>query len=143
MNERAARESLVDYSRRLHARGWVANHDGNVTLRLGTGRYLATPTAMSKAAVGAGDLIVVTIDAERAGGVKPLPDGALPALLESRRKAGLGPRTPAGQAANRAVNPAANAAPKPVVACAPAPHSDVTTISPGKPSDLATIIREE
>ena len=45
------RAAVADYARRLHARGWVANHDGNITTRLGENRYLATPTATSKADV--------------------------------------------------------------------------------------------
>src|SRR5690606_16018201 len=42
---RQLEDQLVAVSRRLHARGWVANHDGNVTARLNDGRFLATPTA--------------------------------------------------------------------------------------------------
>ena len=62
MTDPRARAALADYARRLHARGWVANHDGNVTLRAGEangGRYLATPTAVSKADVTADNLILV------------------------------------------------------------------------------------
>ena len=52
------RATLADYARRLHARGWVANHDGNVTARLAGAedRFLATPTATSKAEVSADSL---------------------------------------------------------------------------------------
>jgi L-fuculose-phosphate aldolase len=50
---------IVRVSHALHANGWVANHDGNVTAALGEGRYLATPTAVSKAAVQVSMLIVV------------------------------------------------------------------------------------
>jgi L-fuculose-phosphate aldolase len=64
------RADVVDCSRRLHARGWVANHDGNVTVRLGEGRYLATPTATSKAAVGAEDLLVVDEGGARVSGAR-------------------------------------------------------------------------
>ena len=56
------RSAIADYARRLHARGWVANHDGNVTARAGAAgsdRYLATPTAVSKAEITAESLIVV------------------------------------------------------------------------------------
>ena len=59
MSDRALKDELADYSQRLHARGWVANHDGNVTARLGEGRYLATPTSTSKAEIGPEDIIVV------------------------------------------------------------------------------------
>jgi L-fuculose-phosphate aldolase len=40
---------LVRASHALHDNGWVANHDGNVSARLGPGRFLVTPTALSKA----------------------------------------------------------------------------------------------
>lgn len=76
-------------------------------------------------------LAKIALEAERAGGLRPLPDAALPALLEARRKYGF-------------VMPD-QAAPKPVVACAPAPHSDVPIRSPGRGAsgDLAQVIREE
>lgn len=56
---RQLEDELVDVSHALHAVGWVANHDGNVTVRLGAGRYLATPTAVSKADVTRASLILV------------------------------------------------------------------------------------
>jgi len=53
---------LVQLCRDVHARGWVANHDGNASVRLGDGRFLASPTAISKRLVAAENLVVV--DAE-------------------------------------------------------------------------------
>lgn len=41
------RARLATYARLLHERGWVGNHDGNLTVRDGA-RWLATPTATSK-----------------------------------------------------------------------------------------------
>jgi L-fuculose-phosphate aldolase len=41
------RAELAAYAREIHDRGWVANHDGNLTVRDGA-RWLATPTATSK-----------------------------------------------------------------------------------------------
>ncbi len=58
-SEETLRAQLVETSRALHERGWVANHDGNVTSRLGPGRFLSTPTAVSKGAVSGEMLIVV------------------------------------------------------------------------------------
>jgi L-fuculose-phosphate aldolase len=52
-------EQLVRASRRLHANGWVANHDGNLTARLESKRFLATPTGVSKGDVDREKLIVV------------------------------------------------------------------------------------
>ena len=46
-------------ARRLHAAGWVANHDGNVSARAGRDRFLITPTATSKAEVSESSLVLV------------------------------------------------------------------------------------
>jgi len=59
MSESARRTEMADYARRMHARGWVANHDGNLSVRLEPGRYLCTPTATSKADVTSELLLVV------------------------------------------------------------------------------------
>jgi L-fuculose-phosphate aldolase len=61
------RSVVADYAQRLHARGWVANHDGNISARDG-GRFLATPTATSKAAVRADGLVIVDGNGEKVGG---------------------------------------------------------------------------
>jgi L-fuculose-phosphate aldolase len=58
-DERRLREDVARASNALHAMGWVANHDGNVTARLAPDRYLATPTSVSKASITPGMLIVV------------------------------------------------------------------------------------
>lgn len=54
-----AAQQLVRYSTVLYQRGWVANHDGNLSVRLGRGRLLITPTAMSKADITQADLVEV------------------------------------------------------------------------------------
>lgn len=56
------RSELVATSRRLHQLGWVANHDGNISLRLTGKRLLITPTAYSKYDVDDASLIVVDSD---------------------------------------------------------------------------------
>jgi L-fuculose-phosphate aldolase len=53
------RAQVVAASRRLHQNGWVANHDGNVSVRLKGNRFLITPTAVSKADVDDAMLIIV------------------------------------------------------------------------------------
>ncbi len=53
------RAEVVAVSRRLHENGWVANHDGNVSVRLTGDRLLITPTAYSKREVDDASLIVV------------------------------------------------------------------------------------
>ena len=56
------RSELVATSRRLHQMGWVANHDGNISLRLRGDRLLITPTGSSKLDVDDGSLIIVDLN---------------------------------------------------------------------------------
>ena len=56
------RATLIDVSRRLHANGWVANHDGNASVRLTGDRLLITCTAVSKRDVDDGALLVVDLN---------------------------------------------------------------------------------
>lgn len=53
------KKQLVRYSHQLHAKGWVANHDGNISARMEADRFLATPTALSKADLAIDDLVIV------------------------------------------------------------------------------------
>lgn len=55
---RQLRVAVAETSRFLHAAGWCANHDGNVTARDGN-RFIATPTATSKRLVTEKDLVEV------------------------------------------------------------------------------------
>ncbi len=53
------KRAMVLYSRRVWERGWVANHDGNLTVRLPANKTLATPTAFCKGDVTESDLLVL------------------------------------------------------------------------------------
>ncbi|HPH66949.1 MAG TPA: class II aldolase/adducin family protein [Kofleriaceae bacterium] len=57
---RATRTAVAAAARDLHARGWVANHDGNISVRDGNS-YVATPTATSKRLIT--DANVIELDA--------------------------------------------------------------------------------
>jgi len=61
------RAQVVEVARHLHVRGWVANHDGNVTARDGS-RFLATPTATSKRLITDRTLIEVDAKGKVVGG---------------------------------------------------------------------------
>lgn len=52
---------LIAASHKLHQLGWVANHDGNISLRLTGDRLLITPTACSKADVDEASLVIVDL----------------------------------------------------------------------------------
>jgi len=58
-DEASQRERIVEICRRIHQRGWLASTDGNVSVRLGNDRILATPTGVHKGFLSADDLIVV------------------------------------------------------------------------------------
>jgi L-fuculose-phosphate aldolase len=59
MNESQLRQQMAACSQRIWERGWVANHDGNLSARLPRGRLLCTPTGVSKREVRAEDLLVL------------------------------------------------------------------------------------
>lgn len=84
------RRAVVRLCRSLHQRGWVANHDGNVSVRLPAGRFLVTPTAMSKADVGEADLVEIDAAGRRLGGSRRPPSevGLHLAIYRARPDAG-------------------------------------------------------
>jgi L-fuculose-phosphate aldolase len=57
--ERKYRRENVSFGRMLHHRGYVAATDGNLSVRIDEERILATPTAMSKGALRAVDMVIV------------------------------------------------------------------------------------
>jgi L-fuculose-phosphate aldolase len=56
------RREIVSFGKMLHSRGYVAATDGNLSVRLNQRHILATPTAMSKGALRASDLVTVDMD---------------------------------------------------------------------------------
>jgi len=59
MTRESAIQKIVDVCRRLDQKGFVANHDGNVTFKLSENLILATPTGFSKADVRLEDILLV------------------------------------------------------------------------------------
>jgi L-fuculose-phosphate aldolase len=58
-SEAALRREVVDACRRLHDRDLIGAAEGNVSVRLGAGRFLVTPSGANKARLSAADLVVV------------------------------------------------------------------------------------
>lgn len=54
-------EELLRACGQLSQRGWVANHDGNISIRLPGHRFLVTPTAFRKGDIGSIDLLMVDL----------------------------------------------------------------------------------
>lgn len=78
------RHQIADVARHLHARGWVANHDGNVTARDGA-RFLATPTATSKRLISDRDLIELDAKGQVVGSGKVFGEIGLHLAIYERR----------------------------------------------------------
>lgn len=64
----AATRALVSLCQDIHGRGWVANHDGNASARLADGRFLASPTAVSKRDVRSETLVAVDAEGQVVAG---------------------------------------------------------------------------
>jgi L-fuculose-phosphate aldolase len=81
---RALRADVVDTAVELHRRGWVANHDGNVTARDGQ-VFVATPTATSKRKVVEHALVEVDGKGAPIGGGKVFGEIGLHMAVYARR----------------------------------------------------------
>lgn len=56
--EQQLREDIVRVGRLMFEKGWIASNDGNISIRLDGGRFLATPTGVCKGMMQPDDLIV-------------------------------------------------------------------------------------
>lgn len=69
------RTDIIEICRLIHDKGWVANHDGNITVRLAEDRFLATPTGISKRLINEDMLIVVNSAGKKvAGSLQPFSE---------------------------------------------------------------------
>jgi L-fuculose-phosphate aldolase len=59
MNELALRATMCEVGRRLWQRGLIGATEGNITCRLGEGRFLSTPSGVSKGHLRPDELVVV------------------------------------------------------------------------------------
>lgn len=66
--ERKHREEIVRYGRMLHAKGFVAAMDGNLSVRLKQDRILVTPTGLSKGSMRPADMVIVDPEGRRVAG---------------------------------------------------------------------------
>jgi len=67
-SDRALRVAIVEFGRLLHANGFVAATDGNLSARLDDERLLVTPTCTCKGRMTPGDLVIVDMDGKRLSG---------------------------------------------------------------------------
>jgi len=67
-SDRALRVAIVEFGRLLHANGFVAATDGNLSVRLDEERLLVTPTCTCKGRMSPSDLVIVDMDGKRLAG---------------------------------------------------------------------------
>ena len=62
------RNDIIEICKRVHANGWVAANDGNISIRIGPNTVLCTPTGMSKGYLTTDQLIKVDMDGNKIDG---------------------------------------------------------------------------
>lgn len=62
------RRDLVQFGRMLHAQGFVAATDGNLSIRMDAGRVMVTPSGFSKGMLRAEDMVIVDLDGRKLSG---------------------------------------------------------------------------
>jgi L-fuculose-phosphate aldolase len=67
-SDRRDRVAIVEFGKLLHASGFVAATDGNLSVRLSDDRILVTPTCICKGRMTASDMVVVDMEGTRVAG---------------------------------------------------------------------------
>jgi L-fuculose-phosphate aldolase len=67
-SEDPLRHDIVEIGRRLHARGYVASNDGNISVRLDENRVLTTPKSVSKGFMTPDMMVVTDISGRKLAG---------------------------------------------------------------------------
>lgn len=68
---RQAKRLICEMGRRMYEKGFVAANDGNISCRLGRGRFLCTPTGMSKGFLKPADIATVDDSGRQIAGRRP------------------------------------------------------------------------
>lgn len=71
MSEYEIKKQICEMGRRMYEKGYVAANDGNISFRLGGGRYLCTPTGVSKGFLKPQDIAVVDDKGNQIEGTLP------------------------------------------------------------------------
>lgn len=67
-SDRQHRLAIVEFGGALHANGFVAATDGNLSVRLNNKHLLVTPTCISKGRMRTSDLVIVDMEGRRVAG---------------------------------------------------------------------------
>lgn len=67
-DESQLRQDLVEFGRMLHAQGFVAATDGNLSVRMADGQFMVTPTGFSKGMLQPEDMVIVDAQGKKLAG---------------------------------------------------------------------------
>ncbi len=84
--EQQYRDEIVHFGKLLHQNGLIAATDGNLSVRLGNARILATPTLMSKGLMAPDDLVVVDQQGKKVSGTREVSSEIAMHLLIYRQR---------------------------------------------------------
>ena len=68
ISESKVRVDIIEVCKRIHSKGWVASNDGNVSVLIGNGQAICTPTGMSKGYLTTDQLIKVDMEGNKLEG---------------------------------------------------------------------------
>lgn len=90
LSERQLRQEIVQVGRLMYQKGFIAASDGNVSVRLGPGRILITPSGLHKGFLEPGHLLIVDEDGRKVASAPAdrtlKPTSELPMHLEAYRQ---------------------------------------------------------
>ncbi len=84
-SEAELRAGIVEVGRRLYARGYTASNDGNISVRLGAGRLLMTPSGVCKGFMAADMMCITDLDGIKLAGDRD-PSSEIQMHLEVYRR---------------------------------------------------------
>ncbi len=89
-SEGESRQEVTNVCKLMHGRGLISAYDGNISLRLGPGRFLMTPSGVNKAFMQASDLVVIDAQGRTMrGGARPSSEYRMHlAIYEAREDVG-------------------------------------------------------
>lgn len=72
ITEQHHRDDIVRAGQLMFEKGWVASNDGNISIRIGENRILATPTGVCKGMLLPSDLIITDLDGNKIAGERAI-----------------------------------------------------------------------
>ncbi|NLO92271.1 MAG: class II aldolase/adducin family protein [Elusimicrobia bacterium] len=69
-SESQHRQEIAAAGRRIYQRGYISGGDGNISVRLDSGRLLATPSGISKGFMSAEDMVVTDLEGRKISGTR-------------------------------------------------------------------------